>query len=143
MARGYTSAGTQLYWKPVTATGAYTAIANAKEPQVAGAEKTRTAVTAISDTSDVFIGGKVTDGAITFKIYLDPADTNHQDLIAKAKTAGAVSDFQIKFPQVNANCALANVGGFLSGGAVTPVTDGALEVEFTYTPNGVWVATYA
>ena len=145
MARGFVTAQTQLAFNAVTTVGAFaTTIANVVEAPGGGATKAKIDATAISDTADVSIGGTVENQPVTFTIMFDPTDANHQSLVSIAQTSGTVSDLQIKYPQVNANCKAVNVGGFFEGGGV-PAHElrGGLKMTFTYKPNGAWTWTYA
>lgn len=143
MARGYVSAGTLLKWRAVSGASTYQTVNNVKEAAISEATKESVPVTALSDTATVTIGGTVTDGQLTFTIFVDNDDAEHQSLVAKAKTSGALVDFEVGFPQMDAATKFVNVGGSLQGGAVTPVAGGAVEASFTYTPSGTWTATWA
>jgi hypothetical protein len=52
-------------------------------------------VTAINDTAAKFVAGLPDYGEVTFRLFWDPSDTTHQELLTAYNTANSSSEFQI------------------------------------------------
>ena len=131
--KAFAVAGTKLQYSNASPSS-FTTIKGVEGFQGPTASKPDIDVTAIDDTAAQFLAGIPDYGTVTFDLFWDPTETNHQRLKNDFDIVGSVSYFKIINP--NTSATIATFQGEIKGWEWDYSRGGAVKVKVTCKLSG-------